>query len=256
RDLHDYFVRWPSLPEVRYLYRAELHEAALQLNARPPASPDLALSSRDLNQFDVAALKLETPRLNLQTRLFDPARAWLLPNQNALALLRQSARGGEEFGQARRDAPFELRPTLYEGGPDVPLAASFANGWTYLGYSLARDAGTLRLHVYWHVDANWQPPAARPIEILSGSPIPLRVFSHVLNPDGSFLAGGDDLGVDPATLYPGDDFIQLLQIRLPPDLPPGNYPLEIGLYNPVSGERVRLVNGSDHLTLTQVPSAP
>src|SRR5258706_12856686 len=28
RDLRDYFVRWPALPEVRGLYRADRHEAA------------------------------------------------------------------------------------------------------------------------------------------------------------------------------------------------------------------------------------
>ena len=43
RDLTDYFVRWPALPQVRLLYRADLHAAAAALRRLPPGS-DLGLA--------------------------------------------------------------------------------------------------------------------------------------------------------------------------------------------------------------------
>jgi 4-amino-4-deoxy-L-arabinose transferase-like glycosyltransferase len=254
RDVYDYFVRWPALPEVRYLYRADLHAGAAWLNAQPPASPDLALSSRDLHQADAQALQLETPMLHLRPRLFNPARAWLFPNRPVSVLMRATAPAEGEFGQAPLEAAFAIRTTGYVRGifPETALTASFANGLTCFGYTLRRDPTplTLRLYTFWRADAAFTPPLPRPIEVLAGTPIPLKIFSHLLDPEGAYLLGDDRLDVDPATLRPDDDFIQLLILPLPEDLPPGEYPLEIGLYNPADGERVRLISGEDHLTLT------
>ena len=254
RDLRDYFTRWPALPEVRYLYRAELHEAAQALRALPSQPEPLALASRDLHQADVAALRLETADMSLAPRLFNPARAWLFPNQIGTALLRQSAPTNGEFGQPILDVPFALVPTLYTRGyfPQVELSAVFTNGWVCQGYTLLRypDPNAVRLYTYWRVGPTFTPPPPRDLGLLSGSPLALKIFSHVLNPDGTLLAGDDRLDVDPATLRPGDDFVQLLGIPLPPDLPDGVYPIEIGLYDPVGGARVPLSDGADHLTLT------
>jgi hypothetical protein len=254
RDLRDYFVRWPALPEVRYLYRAELHEAAQALRALPREPERLALASRDLHQADVAALQLDTPGLNLQPRLFNPARAWLFPNQIGTALLRQSAPTNGEFGQPVLETPYALVPTLYTRGyfPQVELSAGFANGWVCRGYILLHDPdpNTVRLYTYWQIESNFTPPPPRDVGRLSGSPLALKIFSHVLSPQGTLLAGDDRLDVDPASLRPGDDFVQALTIPLPSGLPGGAYPIEIGLYDPASGARVPLSDGTDHLTLT------
>jgi 4-amino-4-deoxy-L-arabinose transferase-like glycosyltransferase len=259
RDLRDYFVVWPALPEVRDLYRADLREAAAELRASPRPGP-LALASRNLHQADVTALQLEL-QLSPDSlpRLFNPERAWLFPNDNAAAILRESAPLGNAFGERGLDGAYALRSTLYSARgyqPAVEVSATFRNGWSCLGYTLAGypDALHPQLTVYWRIGENFIPPPARPIELLSGTSIPLRIFSHVLWPDGTALTGDDRLDVDPATLRPGDEFLQVFRFILPADLPPGRYPVEIGLYNPVSGERLPLTTGEDHLFLiTLVP---
>ena len=100
----------------------------------------------------------------------------------------------------------------------------------------------------------------------------LAVFTHLLAADGTFLAGDDGLWVDPLTLRAGDRFIQLHRFVLPPadvvyppdvfhppptdsdphaplgpsdvaiPMPPFRwrlypYMLELGLYDPLTGER-------------------
>ncbi len=259
RDLYDYFVRWPSLPEVRYLYRADLHAAAAQLNQRL-AAPDLALASRELHQADVTALQLETPLLHLRPRLFDPAQALVFPggraNSNALILLRETAEAERTFVgdwppvREAASSAFTLLALPPPGRlqPDMRLSAAFTNGFTCLGYTFAARPGELELLTYWRIDPGFTPPPARPIEKLSGAPIPLKFFSHLVGPDGSYLAGDDRLGVDPATLRAGDEFTQRFVIALPP-LTAGSYAVNVGLYDPASGARVVLTSGEDHLLL-------
>jgi hypothetical protein len=251
RDLPDYFVRWPALAEVRYLYRADLHAAAPALRALSPGS-DLALTSRTLHPADALALGLETPGLDLRPRVFSPERAWLFPGGDEPVLLRASA-GESAFGPALEGPEYALVPTrLAAGGaPAVALAARFENGWQLDGFTLERQAGpALRLRLYWRMGADYAPPPARPVDVLSGTPLPLRIFSHVLDAAGGVLAGEDRLDVDPATLRPGDSFVQLLLIALPADAAPGAYPVQIGLYDPASGARVPLTTGEDALRLT------
>jgi 4-amino-4-deoxy-L-arabinose transferase-like glycosyltransferase len=256
RDLRDYFARWPALAEVRYLYRADLHEAAAWLNAHPPAAPDIALTSRNLHQADAAALQLDTPALGLRTRLFDPTRAWVSPQPHGLVLLRESAMGEGGSGLPPLPTPFEIRPADQLPEPDVPMPASFENDWTCTGYTLARDPMQLSLHTFWTVGPGYAPPPPRPIEHLAGSPIPLRIFAHFVSVEGVYLTGGDDLGVDPATLRPGDSFVQFHRLPVPADLAPGEYAIEIGLYNPVSGAREPLSAGGDRLRLTTLILPP
>jgi hypothetical protein len=252
RDLPDYFVHWPALPEVRYLYRADLHDAAPALRALPPGS-DLALASRSLHPADALALGLDTPGLDLRPRAFSPERAWLFPDREARVLLRDSA-GSGPFGPGLEGEVYALKPTrLNQAHPAVALAADFANGWQFAGYTLERSAedhAGLGLLTYWRVGAAYRPPAPRPVDVLAGTPLPLKFFSHLLNPDGTVLAGEDRLDVDPATLRPGDTFLQLFRLSLPADLMPGAYPFQIGLYDPGSGARVVLTSGADALRLT------
>jgi len=262
RDLPDYFIRWPALPQVRYLYRADLHEAAAWLKSQPFAR-DLALSSRELNQDDVTALQLETPGLGLRPRLFDPGRALVYPaGVGRQIVLRQSASErnaliqnwppaftAESFSILEPPAPPAVQPS-------VPLSASFTNGLTGVGYTLTPEAAAVRLTTYWRVDPTFTPLPPRPIEILSGSPIPLKIFSHLLNPDGSYLSGDDRLDVDPSTLQANDQFMQLFEIPLPAHLAAGNYPVEIGLYDPITSRRLLLLTGEDHLTLTTLTLPP
>jgi hypothetical protein len=251
RDGRDYFVRWPALPEVRRLYRADLHEAAPGLQALPAGSP-LGLASYNLHPADALALGLEAPGRGLQPRPFNPAWAWLWPAGDRPVLLLGTSPGDGAFGVMGPAGPYEVRSSRNPAHavPEAPLEAAFTNGWTCTGYTLAREADTVTLDTYWRVGESYAAPVPRPVEVISGTPLPLKFFSHVLGADGSVLAGDDRLDLDPAYLRAGDEFIQRFQLALPAGLAAGDYVVQVGLYDPATSVRVPLVNGEDRLVLT------
>ena len=99
------------------------------------------------------------------------------------------------FGVPPLDASYELRPSRHVAfaAPAVPLAEGFENGWLCTGYTLLPpgDTGVVELYTYWRVGLDYAPPPPRPVEALAGTPLPLKLFSHLLGPDGSVLAGDD-----------------------------------------------------------------
>jgi len=252
-DLPDYFVVWPALPMVRQLYRADLHEAAAALRRLPPHS-DLGLASLTLHPADALALALDTPGLDLRPRVFTPGRAWPFPDQSRPVLL-LSAAGSPGLGLPPAAGDFELRLSGLpaQDQPGVPLQVYFQNGWQCYGYTLrlgpAGSGQALTLVTYWRVGPGYVPPAPRPVDVLSGTPLPFKFFSHLLRPDGSLLAGDDRLDLDPATLRPGDSFAQVFVIALPASLARASYPVQVGLYDSASGARVPLASGGDGLIL-------
>lgn len=260
RDWGDYFIRWPALPEVRTLYRADLHEAAATLRRLPPSS-DLGLVSPSLQPADVLALALETPGRDLQPRVFTPSRAWVFPDRAVPVLMLDTA-WPLGFDQAPLNRPFELRPSTLAAlaQPATTITADFANGWQLYGYRLTLQPGTggtvAHLDTYWRVTAGYRPPAPRPVDVLAGLPLPLRIFTHVLKPDGGLAAGDDQLDVDPSTLRPGDAFVQATAIALPADLRADHYTLQVGLYDPANGARVPLTSGHDGLVLQALDWPP
>ncbi len=76
------------------------------------------------------------------------------------------------------------------------------------------------------------------------------MFLHVLNDKGEVIVGDDREDLNFATLSAGTSFWQISQLALPGDLPPGQYQVEVGWYNPETGERLKRADGSDRLLLT------
>jgi hypothetical protein len=91
----------------------------------------------------------------------------------------------------------------------------------------------------------WRSPLTLPPLPLVAYPPPpgvyagprLAVFAHLLAADGTLVATDDGLWVDPATLQPGDRFAQVHRFTPVADAPAGPYCLELGLYDPFTGER-------------------
>jgi hypothetical protein len=132
-------------------------------------------------------------------------------------------------------------------------------GLELVGYDLNQQAfrpgDTVYLQLWWHA----QEPIGRD----------WTVFTHVLGPlrsDGTTLWAGDDSppgrGSLPTTTWsPGDLVLDEYQLRLPDDMPPGEYPIEVGLYDPAGGgERAVLQStagvpnlaGQDSLLLSSI----
>jgi len=77
----------------------------------------------------------------------------------------------------------------------------------------------------------------------------LKMFLHVLNDKDEVIVGDDREDLNFSTLSPGTSFWQISQLTLPGDLPPGQYQIEVGWYNPETGERLKRDGGSDRLLL-------
>jgi hypothetical protein len=118
--------------------------------------------------------------------------------------------------------------------PDTqyPLDAVFGQEIALLGYDLEREEGaeTAVLRLVWQAR---QVPAAD-----------YTVFVHLLWPDGTCCAWQADVMPQqnqyPTSRWqPGEVVVDTYQIEIPPDAPPGDYPLEIGLYVAETGRRLQ-----------------
>ncbi len=260
RDLRDYFLVWPADSQVRFLYRAGLHEATVYFREDLPRGP-LAVSSLNLNPHDPLAFGLDLPEAIGGARFFDPSRAFVAPlGRPAQAILTEPNLIGAPFqafyGSAQLHRGFTfLSPLPITLSPHLPFTAAFSDGLVFTGLDLpasARLGETVAVLTYWQVGPAWHPlPFRRPYDPAQ-SPLGLRVFLHLSDLSGVYLSGADDLGLEPATLQAGDAFVQLHSLALPTSLAPGAYPLSVGLYDPYSGERVSLVGGGEALPIGQI----
>ncbi len=272
RDLRDYFVRWPRLSYVRFLYRADYRDAARYLDEQSE-SRDWAVGSLLMGPWDRLALDVDVQRDDLTLRLFNPQRALLYPTglePGAVLLPSYPPPAPSIERLLRQDNPTDPghpRPTLTTyrlatraEWQNAPLA-QFDNGldlvavvWEAL--PPPEPGQEMTLLTYWMVAAPLQLP---PMPLVANPPPPgiyagprLAVFAHLLAADGTLVAGDDGLWVDPLTLRPGDRFIQIHHFAWPAQPLPGSYTVEMGLYDPFNGERWLArsetdLTGSDHI---------
>ncbi len=107
-----------------------------------------------------------------------------------------------------------------------------------------------RLHLTWSV----QEPLALPeIPVFSKPPPPgvydgprLQVFAQRWSNEGEFITGDDGLWVDPLTLRSGDVFRQ--QHFFPAREELSGY-LLVGLYDPMTGQRILTEDGRDQIRI-------
>jgi mannosyltransferase len=87
--------------------------------------------------------------------------------------------------------------------------------------STVPPGGTLRLTLYWQAMAEMD--------------VPYTVFVHLLDAEGKVVAGHDAQprdGVRPTTSWvPGEYISDPHEMSIPPELPPGEYVLEVGMYD-------------------------
>lgn len=167
-------------------------------------------------------------RLRIHVSLFDVALGQDLPAQtadgDALSLV--------IVGEARLAAWPESVPA-----PAQVLSADFGDGIVLEGYT-------------------WQTAAASPTITLTWQAVAIpsqayTVFVHLLGPDG-LLATGDSPPLNddyPTTWWQtGDRVPDPHVINLPTSLPPGDYRIAVGLYDPVTLARLIRPDGSDSVS--------
>jgi hypothetical protein len=141
--------------------------------------------------------------------------------------------------------------TAETGSEDQPAPGtglvSFDRRFALLGYELltpvAEPGAGVELLTYWRV--------------LEGSDRPLAIFVHLIDGDGGVRAQYDGLDVAVERLVGGDVFVQVHTIAIPEQAPSGQYQLALGLYDPVTMARLKIVsagdeNLGDHVRLSNV----
>ncbi len=111
---------------------------------------------------------------------------------------------------------------------------------TLLGAILTDDDGSSVSRLPSSVTLIWRAEAETAVSY--------RVFLHLVGPDGAIVAQSDGEPAQwqrPTTGWlPGEIIRDDHQLSLPADLPPGQYTLLAGLYDPLTGERL-LVHGDE-----------
>ena len=142
---------------------------------------------------------------------------------------------GAPLGESVDLAPLSVKPVAasFEKPPiSHPLRVDLGERVDLAGYDLAADriapGDTIDLTLYWH-------PQGR----LTQS---LKVFAHLVGPDGKILAQRDSIPVEgarPTTGWrPGEYIADPIRIAVPRTAAPGRYELRVGLYDPITDERL------------------
>ncbi len=244
----DYFLRWPAHPEVRELYQFGLTRAVRQAEAEAAAGASVSMSvvlDAERDPYTILHTARSADRL---PRLFDGRYALLLPATDPVALivmenvpLASSLEAMLATIATRIDAPIltaDGRPvfTVYSGDlrrlVDKPTitpapAACFGNLLTLHGYAMPRQA---RPNQHIEIIEYWQVQRA--------SAEPWVAFVHLLNEKGEWVSGYDRLDVYAPSWQPGDLIVQVHTPWLPPDMPPGEYQVVVGVYHRETMQRL------------------
>jgi hypothetical protein len=180
------------------------------------------------------------------------------------------------FAQSGKLTLYALADGSRAGPPATPLNLPFEGGLALVDYVVVNDqplapGDILRLRLTWRAAALSEPrpeprrerderrdegPAAQEIQVGG-----VTAFAQLLDPaaPGRKLAQNDRLLVDTqhlgrSPLQPGQTVRQGYGLALPADLPPGSYPLIVGLYHAADGQRLPRADGSpdDFVYVTDV----
>jgi hypothetical protein len=265
-----YFIRWGNSEAIYYAYDQGLWEIG-QYVLGLPAEEAVFITPRSVTDATLAfALRDRQP-----VRYFDGRHAFITAASdrptNYVVIEHEDYRGGQ------------LLRSLY---PDATETHTFRDrsGQVYArAYRVAPGAVAARQPKY-QANASWPgldlvgfdldraPDAYHPGDIVylqlwwraTGDPgKDWTVFTHLLGPakpDGSTVWAGQDAqpgqGSVPTTAWAsGDLILDEYQLQLPPDAPPGEYEVEIGLYDPCENGARSITTGpagQDHLTLGKI----
>ncbi len=252
--LRDYFGTWAHDEFVRFQYHAPTRDIAKWLDQHPEIT-DVAIGTHPNElTLDPMALHLDLKREDVKVRWFNAESALVLSHAHhsvILLSLMQSPgeivlrRLAESTKLVQRYDAFDVYDVMPLIGVFPPPGGAFGQGsLVLLGGtqpfgSKARPGQLIKWGMVWRV----------------GNPLSssrLKIFLHVLNDKKQIIAGDDREDINFSTLQVGDDFQQAGQLTLPTGLSLGHYQVEVGWYNPETGERLKLADGSDRLLLEPI----
>ncbi|MBN1581437.1 MAG: glycosyltransferase family 39 protein [Anaerolineae bacterium] len=285
RDGYDYFVRWPLSPQVRKEYLAPAAAAARYLDANDDGLPvaisapfvdywspwskvsfDLLRKHPDhavrwfngtqsvlfpagaqvrfiLTDYMDPVSELDAELYNLvvagSERIVTGFRDW---QGTVLEVYRfQDRTGLQQLLTSCASMPvWASAEDAYQGSVSqaqrqaLALPLRFSDRLLFLGYTVDRER--VASGEPWRLVTCWR--------VLDANSDPLAIFVHVLDDGNAVRASRDELGVSTAGWQPGDTLIHVHHLSIPADLD-GAQRVELGVYSPVTLERLPLYTGSD-----------
>ncbi|MBC7225667.1 MAG: DUF2142 domain-containing protein [Thermoflexales bacterium] len=137
------------------------------------------------------------------------------------------------------DLALRPRPGPYPN----PVSYRFGDRIELVGYEMVprrvRPGETVVLTLYWRA--------------LGPTEHDYTVFTHILEPPQTIWGQEDRPPTPPTSQWrAGEVYRETYTLRVKPETPPGFYEVEIGLYRPDTGERLRLEDGRDFLLLSRI----
>jgi len=227
----------------------------------------ICLSNVRLNELDSEARALTVEREAIQLRWFDHRTSFLLPPEGQEVSyvvprvfpfstdlqqrfqhdseLRHVSEDGSYtvYRLASRDALAEKLAAVQQNSaiywsPAIGFVPGDPQEWrhslappvnfnhqvAFLGYEyIPAEPGAIELLTYW--------------QVLQAADPPLAIFVHLLDAHSAVVGSYDGLSVPPTSWEPGDVFIQWHSLPVEPDMPAGEYQVELGFYSPATMQR-------------------
>lgn len=266
-----YFVSWPAAKPDAWQrnYNVALNDVASYLQ-NDPDKRAVAISSRNIEDAHPLILSATLERDDLEVRWVDTSMALVLPaGQDEVRLLVTRDRwidsGLSDFtGIGMQPAQYHETFTLIEARFDDWGAEDQQSIGLLPAGSPLVPAETIslpvRLPVAFEGKVLLESVLQFPQTVSSGKAVtfftswqvlqsdrgrPLKLFVHLLDDQGKLVAQEDGLGYPLHSWQPGDRFIHVHHLSLDGDLEPGDYWLQLGLYEGSSGKRWQIQTGSD-----------
>jgi hypothetical protein len=224
----------PNLPDLTtFVQLQDDRGQAVALTERPPAYPTSAWQTGDLLR-DLHRVRVPAP---LTPGTYKLAAGVLLPDKTRL-----TTSSGDQV--VLGTVTVESRPHHFQPPtPNYPLEVNFGTGATLIGYDLEppslKPGEDLTLSLYWQGQVGFEREWA--------------IFAHLIDAEGRIWGQRDQFpgqGAYPTTGWIKGEYItDIRQIPLKPDISPGAYFVEVGLYDPNTFERVPIQGGGDAVIL-------
>jgi len=244
--VRDYFVRWLQIPEVGFVWQRDFVAIADWLDARPELR-EVTVGGVSTTSMDAPSLDLLMKRDDLRVRWSDPGSplgaggAVVIPRDGGYFLVPSivplSHAIEQRLAERNASATVHDRFTAFWVAPPSLLQpfVAFEGHVSLLEFSIAQhtwNAGeTLTAFSTWQVEGGQHPA--------------LKIFVHVIAPEGQLVAQHDGLDSPAQFWQPGDRIVQCHPIPLPDDLRAGTYTLRLGLYDRETLRAYRLLDGRD-----------
>ena len=247
----DYFGPYAANPQLFWEYDSGITQVADQLRGQPDKRFFLTPYDRF---YEVVQLTLaEQPREPIQSyngmacALFpvktDRVTEWLViteKDQQTLPLLQQIYPSGKIVWQLDSPVASYARTWQVPAGEtanfklDRTAAVNFGDHAELIGIELpaeAKPGETIEMRLAFENRQVFDQP--------------YKVFVHLRGPDNAVLAQADrvwcDTSLNEADWRPGDILVDNYAFTIPPETPPGDYPIAIGFYQETSGARLPVV---------------